>query len=235
MGGPPPSLAALRRFEGHSATVEDVCFHPAHDTQLCSVADDSALRFWDAAAPGGCTAVVAAGEGDVHCCDWSALDEHLVVTGGADATLRVFDRRKAGGAGAASALLHSLKGHSEAVNCVQWCPDARGVLASASSDGLVNLWDLSRGGLLFQHQGHQSSPVLDMHWSPALPWTLVSCSENEEAGGGCVQAWRISDLLSRPQAEVLAELEQHRAELERAVGGWASRGGEEASESEDDD
>ena len=175
-GGGTPVLSPLRRFDGHTKTVEDVSFHPANDSLLCSVGDDSSLRFWDAAAA-SCAAALAGAHGreDVHCCDWSAAEEHLVATGGADNCVRVFDRRKAGG-DAAAACVRVLRGHSQAVNALQWCPDARGVLASAASDGLVNVWDLSRAGaaaggdapeLLFQHPGHGGSPVLDLHWRVA--------------------------------------------------------------------
>ena len=103
------------------------------------------------------------------------------------------------------------------------CRSRGGVLGSASADGLVNIWDAARaraGGsaaagaeadpaLLFQHAGHAGQPVVDFHWSPAVPWTCVSVSDNA-TGGGTVQVWRISDLLHRSEAEVLAELEQHR-------------------------
>jgi len=224
-----PRLQCSVRFQGHSATVEDVSFSPASNDLLCSVGDDAALIFWDAR--GGAVPAArlagAHGRADIHCCDWSPHDEHLVLTGGADETVRVFDRRKAGAGEASHALLHVLKGHSEAVNAVAWCPDARGVLASAASDGLVCLWDISRieasdapaakgappPGLIFQHPGHRGSPVLDVHWNVACPWTLCSVSENADAGGSLVQCWRISDLLYRPESEVLEELEPLREQL----------------------
>lgn len=226
-GGAPPQLRASSRFSGHSQTIEDVSFHPTRDTQLCSVGDDSALCFWDAGA--GATPALklagAHGSADVHCCDWSAAQEHLVLTGGADNSVRLFDRRKGGqgGQGTQAALLHVFRGHSDAVNAVQWCPDAPTVFASAGSDGLVNVWDTQRLGqppaggpppeLIFQHPGHKGSPVLDFQWSAAVPWTCVSVSENAEAGGSLVQCWRMSDFIYRPEADILAEMERHREQL----------------------
>jgi histone-binding protein RBBP4 len=152
-----------------------------------------------------------------------------VLTGSADHTVRLFDRRRAGvgSGGAAVALVHTFRGHTDAVNAVQWCPDRGGVLASASTDGLVNVWDADRVGsaaggaagasepapeLIFQHAGHAGSPVVDFHWSPAVPWTCVSVSDNTN-GGGTIQVWRITDLLTRPEEEVLAELDKHRESL----------------------
>lgn len=39
-------------FQGHTATVEDVQFHPTDEHLFCSVADDCQLLFWDSRAPG---------------------------------------------------------------------------------------------------------------------------------------------------------------------------------------
>jgi len=38
--------------------------------------------------------------------------------------------------------LLELKGHSAALNCVEWSPSRRGQLASGADDSLVLLWDL---------------------------------------------------------------------------------------------
>jgi vacuolar-type H+-ATPase subunit H len=64
---------------------------------------------------------------------------------------------------------------------------------------------------MFQHCGHQA-PVVDFQWDPEDPWTLISVSDDvqSELGGGTLQIWRVNDMIYRPEAEVLAELEQHR-------------------------
>lgn len=36
-------------------------------------------------------------------------------------------------------------------------------------------------------------------------------AEGSKSGGGTLQLWRISDLLYRPEAEVIKELEEHRS------------------------
>ena len=48
-----------------------------------------------------CSKVKEAHNTDVHTVDWSLLDEHMVVTGSADQTLRLWDRRKLGSTGRA--------------------------------------------------------------------------------------------------------------------------------------
>ena len=54
--------------------------------------------------------------------------------------------------------------------------------------------------------------MVDFHWNPAEPFTLMSVADESglEKGGGTLQLWRISDLITRPEEEVLAELEPHR-------------------------
>lgn len=196
----------------------------------------------------------AHGTSDVHTVDWARHDEHLLITGGADNSVRLFDTRKGSSSGSAdTAQVHVFAGHAEAINVVQWCPDAVGVFASAGSDGLVNIWDVSLAvggasaagsgsspaGLIFQHPGHAGSPVLDFHWSPAEPWTCASVSENAEAGGSTVQVWRISDMIYRPAFEVLTELEHHKAAIFAAMksaAAWkAQPAGPGAVDNDDDD
>jgi histone-binding protein RBBP4 len=59
-----------------------------------------------------------------------------------------------------------------------------------------------------------------------VPWTCVSVCEKQE-GGGVIQLWRMSDLLYRPEAEVLAELEKHRESITAATANAAGGGDDE--------
>jgi WD repeat-containing protein 68 len=67
----------------------------------------------------------------------SPHDAHLLATFSQDSNvIRVLDVRQPG-----QALLE-LKGHSAAVNCIDWSNSQRGVLASGGDDCCVLLWDL---------------------------------------------------------------------------------------------
>ena len=67
----------------------------------------------------------------------SPHDAHLLSTFSSESNVvRVLDVRQPG-----QALLE-LKGHSAALNCVEWSPSRRGVLASGGDDSLVLVWDL---------------------------------------------------------------------------------------------
>ena len=218
-----PTLAPKMRFAWHKDTVEDVSFHPADDLQLCSVGDDGALVFWDGRRNGTNPAhsVSKAHDDDVHCVDWSVLDEHLVVTGSADHTVKLWDRRKLARANGGDCCVHTFNLHTDAITTVQWCPDQRGVFASGGEDGLLNVWDVNKIGatqtperekagkpeIIFQHAGHRSQ-IADFHWNPFDPWTMISASTGD--GGNSLQIWRMNDLIYRPEEEALAELEKHK-------------------------
>lgn len=64
--------------------------------------------------------------------------------------------------------------------------------------------------LLFQHNGHHCV-IVDFEWNRKDPWTMLSVSDDVASGngGGSLQLWRISDLIHRPEHEVLQELQQH--------------------------
>ncbi|KAF5850616.1 hypothetical protein GGP41_010299 [Bipolaris sorokiniana] len=67
----------------------------------------------------------------------SPHDSHLLATFAADSNLiRILDVRQPG-----QALLE-LRGHSAAVNSIEWNPSRRGMLASGADDSLVLIWDL---------------------------------------------------------------------------------------------
>ncbi|XP_042060736.1 WD-40 repeat-containing protein MSI4-like [Salvia splendens] len=211
-------------FQGHTDTVEDVQFCPSSSQQFCSVGDDSCLILWDARI--GSDPVVKvekAHNADLHCVDWNSHDENYILTGSADNTVCMFDRRNITANGIGSPV-HKFAGHKAAVLCVQWSPDKCSVFGSSAEDGLLNIWDYEKvgqkkdtgsktpgtpAGLFFQHAGHRDK-VVDFHWNAHDPWTIVSVSDDGEfsGGGGTLQMWRMTDLLYRPKDEVLTELQK---------------------------
>ncbi|CAF2114579.1 unnamed protein product [Brassica oleracea var. botrytis] len=222
-----PSLGPRGVYHGHDDTVEDVAFSPTSAQEFCSVGDDSCLILWDArTGTSPVTKVVEkAHDADLHCVDWNPHDDNLILTGSADNTVRLYDRRKLTSNGVGTPI-YKFEGHKAAVLCVQWSPDKSSVFGSSAEDGLLNIWDYDRvskksdraakspAGLFFQHAGHRDK-VVDFHWNAEDPWTIVSVSDDCETtgGGGTLQIWRMSDLIYRPEEEVLAELEKFKSHV----------------------
>lgn len=224
-----PSIGPRGTFLGHDDTVEDVQFCPSSAQEFCSVGDDSCLILWDARV--SCSPVVKvekAHDSDLHCVDWNPHDGNFIITGSADKSVRMFDRRKIATGGIGSPI-YKFEGHTAAILCVQWSPDKSSVFGSSAEDGLLNIWDYEKfdamkqesegtsdppAGLFFQHCGHRDK-VVDFHFNAADPWTVVSVSDDIDTsgGGGTLQIWRISDMLYRPEEEVLAELEQFKSHV----------------------
>ncbi|KAK9855790.1 hypothetical protein WJX84_011228 [Apatococcus fuscideae] len=233
-GAKGPSLQPNTTLEGHADTVEDVVWLKGSEHELASVGDDYAVILWDTRAAGPATKIDGAhGEKDLHCVDWNPLNTDLLATGAADGSLKVWDRRKLSSSSAPEAIF-SCQHHSEPIMRLEWSPTAATCLATGSEDHVINVWDLARGGssadapgskralagvppeLMLQHCGHHGA-VTDFQWSPDDPFTFLSISEDEESamseGGGTLQMWRVNDMIYRPEAEVLAELEQYKTAI----------------------
>ncbi|MED6211073.1 WD-40 repeat-containing protein msi4 [Stylosanthes scabra] len=224
-----PSLGPRGIYCGHDKTVEDVTFCPSSAQEFCSVGDDSCLILWDARVGSSpAVKVEKAHNADLHCVDWNPHDVNLILTGSADHSVRMFDRRNLSSNGVGTPI-HKFECHKAAVLCVQWSPDKASVFGSSAEDGLLNIWDYEKvgkkiersgksvnspPGLFFQHAGHRDK-VVDFHWNAQDPWTIVSVSDDCEStgGGGTLQIWRMSDLIYRPEEEVLAELEKFKSHV----------------------
>uniref|UniRef100_A0A7C9DUA2 Histone-binding protein RBBP4-like N-terminal domain-containing protein n=1 Tax=Opuntia streptacantha TaxID=393608 RepID=A0A7C9DUA2_OPUST len=224
-----PSVGPRGIYKGHQDTVEDVQFCPSSAQQFCSVGDDSCLILWDARTGLAPVAKVEkAHDADLHCVDWNPYDENLILTGSADNSVHMFDRRSLSTNGVGSPV-HKFQGHDAPVLCVQWSPHNRSIFGSAAEDSVMNIWDYDKvgrmqagtggkmeypAGLFFRHAGHRDK-VVDFHWNSIDPWTVVSVSDDcsSSAGGGTLQMWRIIDLLYRPEDEVVAELDKFRSHV----------------------
>ncbi|MCJ1308887.1 hypothetical protein MMC25_002542 [Agyrium rufum] len=84
----------------------------------------------------------------------SPHDAHLLATFSQDSNIiRILDVRQPG-----QALLE-LQGHSAAINCMEWSPTRRGLMASGGDDSLVLIWDLLSQGMNPTISGPRGGPT----------------------------------------------------------------------------
>ncbi|KAI9664412.1 MAG: hypothetical protein M1829_005805 [Trizodia sp. TS-e1964] len=100
----------------------------------------------------------------------SPHDAHLLATFSQDSSIiRILDVRQPG-----QALLE-LRGHAASINCVEWSPSRRGMLASGADDSLVLVWDLlNQSNILTTGTGANGAP-------PGVP---------ADNGRGPMASWR---------------------------------------------
>ncbi|PLW19053.1 hypothetical protein PCANC_07746 [Puccinia coronata f. sp. avenae] len=197
-----PVIEPYRVYKGHSSIVSDVSWHSSHGNLFASVSDDKQLLIWDTRNPDTTKpsqAVPEAHNGEINAVSFSPQSEFLLVTGGADQNINLWDNRNL------SNKLHCLQSHQDELISLAWSPFHPTVFCSGSSDRRVNIWDLSKIGeeqtpddaedgppeLLFVHGGHTARPT-DVSWSPTTPWHLVSAAEDN-----VIQLWSPNSTITK--------------------------------------
>jgi WD40 repeat protein len=127
-----PGGPEVRRFEGHSDSVNAVAFS-TDGHHVVSGSNDGTLRVWEVAR--GVSRALEGHSGPVNAVAFSPDDRH-VVSGSSDGTLRLWE--VAGGASRA------LEGHAGPVNSVTFSTDGHHVV-SGSNDGTLRVWEVARG------------------------------------------------------------------------------------------
>jgi len=170
------AVQAAAQFRGHEGPVTDVAWCVHSPSVFGSVGDDGMLLLWDEKAGGAPTNKPARSHAaEINCLAFSPHREHLLLTGSADKTVKLWDTRSL------VAPLHSFVKHQDTITQVQWSPSREELFVSAGLDKLVHVWDLARideaasgdkeasedgpPELLFIHAGHTKG-VSDVSWDP---------------------------------------------------------------------
>jgi len=142
-------------LRGHTSTVWQVAFNAKGD-RLASCSADQTVKIWQAYHAGNALGIETNGSDPAWKCvctlaghhdrpvydvAWSA--EGLLATASGDNQIKVFKEDASASTPDAPSytILASLPdAHAEDVNSVSWCPGQSGLLASASDDGLIKLW-----------------------------------------------------------------------------------------------
>jgi histone-binding protein RBBP4 len=178
------TVVCARKYAKHTSVVNDVCFNCYNSNVFASVGDDRSLIIWDRRVESE-SVVERAHNLDILTVEFNPLEEFILATGSADATVKVWDMRYL------EKPLYTLAWHAKAVNQVRWSMHMSSVLASASMDRRICIWDVARAGmemskedlldgppeLLFVHGGHTNA-VTDLCWNPLEKWEIASVAED---------------------------------------------------------
>ncbi|KAF1981407.1 WD40 repeat-like protein [Aulographum hederae CBS 113979] len=183
------TLKPLNTYKHHTATVNDVDYHPIHSQWFATVSDDLTLQIIDTRRPPNTPALmkVQAHTDAINCVSFHPKWDMLVATGSADTTIALWDLR------CLDEKSHSFEKHKSAVVKVEWCPQEPAVFASASYDRRILFWDLSKIGdeqtaeeaeegppeLMFMHGGF-TNRVCDFSWNRNEPWTMLATAEDNQ-------------------------------------------------------
>ncbi|KAG5280707.1 hypothetical protein AALO_G00063110 [Alosa alosa] len=159
----------------HKFSVETVQWYP-HDTGMfISSSFDKTMKVWDTETLK--PAEVFQFEGNVYCHHMSpiARKHTLIAVGTKDPKVQLCDIKS-------GSRIHVLQGHRGEVLSVKWSPRYEHILATASADSRVRVWDVRRAsGSLFtldQHNGDKSKAATE----------AVNTAHNGRVNGLCFTA-----------------------------------------------
>ena len=173
----------------HTDYVKGIAYSPASG-QVASVGLDGNLFVWDLGGGGNSTfpsfsvteEIDDGHKNSIYAVAISA-DGNMVVTGGTEETVRVWDLRQRGGArrkrNNSSTAAVELEGHKGTIRCVSFVEGNGNLCLSGGSDCTLNAWDIRMGTSLFSAKCHD-----DSLWAMAVDGRGQSVFTGSR-GGGC--------------------------------------------------
>ncbi|KAJ3416613.1 Calcineurin subunit B type 2 [Chytridiales sp. JEL 0842] len=139
----------LHTLQSHTGAICTLHLDPSLP-RLFSGSTDCSIKVWDLPS-GTLTGTIQAHAGYVYCLQTFPSDPNILVSGGADSFIRVWDLRFANleaeglNAGVPNVgqrgLVGVLEGHTSAVVCIQFSETHGGHLVSGSADKTIKVWD----------------------------------------------------------------------------------------------
>ncbi|KHJ35207.1 putative ribosome assembly protein rrb1 [Erysiphe necator] len=186
-----------KHFTGHKSSIEELQWSPSELSVFASASSDGTIKIWDVRSKSRTAALsVSVSETDVNVMSWSHQTSHLLASGADDGTWAVWDLRQWKPKAASSVSLKStpvasFTYHKEPITSIEWNPRDDSILAVASADDTVTLWDLAvelddeeskeTGGvtdvppqLLFVHYIEK---VKELHFHPQISGCVVATGE----------------------------------------------------------
>lgn len=176
---------------GHSGSVEEIQWSPVQPTVFASGSSDGTVKIWDLRDKKHRPQLsIDVSSSDVNVMSWCRRVDWLLATGADDGVWSVWDVRTFPNSvdTPVTPPIVQFAFHQQPITSVEFHPSEDSVVAVASADNTVTLWDLSveaddeeskdTGGmedvppqLLFVHY---MKDVKEMHWHPQIPGTVLA-------------------------------------------------------------
>jgi hypothetical protein len=165
---------------------------------------------------------------EAYSVEWCSQTNWLVASGADDGVLRVWDVSTAASGSKKIAPLHSLSGHTEAVEALSWSNFHEKVIASCGDDKRLLLWDLKQGTAPVQHvaSAHKAA-IHSVAFSPAVQHLIATGAKD-----GTVNIWD-SRKLQTPVAAPSHSMRGHKSAVDGLVWhptmeNWLASGSEDS-------
>lgn len=188
------------RLKGHTEEGYGLSWSPLKEGYLLSGSHDSKICLWDICATPQdkllkAKDTYAVHEDVVEDVSWHFMNENLFGSVGDDRRLMIWDLRSS----TSDKPLQSVIAHQNEVNSICFSPFNEWILATASSDKTVNLFDLRKLSTTLHTFSSHTEEVYQVAWSPKHETVLASCAADRR-----VMVWdlnRIGDEQTSEDAE----------------------------------
>ncbi|MEW5302848.1 MAG: hypothetical protein WDW36_005591 [Sanguina aurantia] len=166
----------------HKDKVQCVVWNPVESPVLLTGAYDKSACLVDVRTPNSEPLRWTVSQ-DVESLCWAPHSPTCFVVATEDGIVACFDARK----GAGSAPLFRLSAHDKATCAISYCPAAPGLMATASTDKKVKLWDTITGSpLLVATQDLKAGAIFGCAFSADAPHLLAAAGDK-----GAVSVWDV--------------------------------------------
>eukprot|EP00007_Cunea_sp_BSH-02190019_P007692 CAMPEP_0174239362 /NCGR_PEP_ID=MMETSP0417-20130205/14285_1 /TAXON_ID=242541 /ORGANISM="Mayorella sp, Strain BSH-02190019" /LENGTH=470 /DNA_ID=CAMNT_0015318299 /DNA_START=1 /DNA_END=1409 /DNA_ORIENTATION=+ len=172
-------------LQGHTDSVEDIQWSPTRPDRFASCSVDGTVQLWDLRAGKAPAVGFRADELDVNVISWNPTAAHMLASGSDSGRIRVWDLRKVEKGPNKLCDLQpwaDLGWHRKPITSIEWHPTEDSILAAASADNTLTVWDLSvkvenpdapvPEQLMFDHRGQED--IKELHWHPQIPGVIGS-------------------------------------------------------------
>ncbi|XP_039135461.1 histone-binding protein MSI1 homolog [Dioscorea cayenensis subsp. rotundata] len=187
-------------LRGHSTEGYGISWNPMKEGRLLSGSYDSKICLWDVGEISRVKSLDAYQVFEAHSAAvedvaWHSRNENLFGSVGDDHMLMIWDLRSS----SPEKPQHSVTAHQDEVNSLSFSPFNEWILATASADSNINLFDLRKLTTGLHTFSSHTAAAFQVEWSPNHETILASCAEDKR-----LMVWdlsRIGDEQTEEDAE----------------------------------